>query len=914
MAVAVFRFVDSNELSGVKDASHIYSVKHSMRELNSQLNQNRTKPGVIAWLAASVALLCLPVTLAFGDCPADLDGSGEVGGSDIGLLLAQWGPGSGSADLNEDGLVSGADLGAMLGAWGWCPCEESLEFDPIHDGLEPLEPAIVEHTRDAMITRIADRARDRHAREDIVNGVPFRTYDHWLPFYWEQRVAEIEIIDRAAKGGDGLTVNFVTLDRLNPAEFRTFYASGFAGYHNNMSDFLNAGVTLVSSGPSERYPGESEYRYTAEIQNKWPEQTPLAIGDRMEIELSQFLAAPRNGRLNYYGTAMLYVVGEGIVPWYAKAKEEASTPEEQAAASFDSFPLPEHAWLGGQTTLPYQYSNEPDDRFKQMAGNISHASGHAFTVGRRLHHTDFDSGVHSEDGNPLFAEHIGKVGPRFVNTSCVACHIGNGRALPPAVGEAYNQAVIQVGRDADGNPHPILGEVLQPSTGSTPGGGGGGGDGDAFIRIEAEDFSVMSGVETEPCTDEGGGLNVGFIDSGDWMAYVDHPVDIPSTGTYLIAFRVASAIGGGTLRFEEVGGSPLHGTIDIPATGGWQSWTTVTLSVQLSEGEHRFGINAAAGGWNFNWFEILEPDGFQGGEPEDVEGSMILAAWEDVPGAFGDGSSYTLRRPVYEFTGPVPEYYSVRLAPQLVGVGLLEAIDEMTLLELADECDLDQDGISGRLRTVENPADPDRSRIGRFGARGSTASVREQIAYAMNRDMGVSSEVFPVLDGDVKPSPIEIGNEDLDLMDRYTSLLGIAARRNLLDPAALEGEVLFAAANCTACHVPTVVTGSTHPYAELRDQTIHPYTDMLLHDMGPGLADNLGDHGVSGAEWRTPALWNIGLTEGVSGGEAYLHDGRARTHEEAILWHGGEAEASKEAFRNMSAEDRAAIVAFLKSL
>ena len=192
--------------------------------------------------------------------------------------------------------------------------------------------------------------------------------------------------------------------------------------------------------------------------------------------------------------------------------------------------------------------------------------------------------------------------------------------------------------------------------------------------------------------------------------------------------------------------------------------------------------------------------------------------------------------------------------------------------------------------------------------------MREQIAYAMNRDMGVSSEVFPVLDGDVKPSPIEIANEDLDLMDRYTSLLGIAARRNLLDPAALEGEALFAAANCTACHVPTVVTGSTHPYAELRNQTIHPYTDMLLHDMGPGLADNIGDHGVSGAEWRTPALWNIGLTEGVSGGEAYLHDGRARTIEEAILWHGGEAEASKEAFRTMSAQDRAAIVAFLKSL
>ncbi|MHC4246993.1 MAG: hypothetical protein ACYSUU_09350, partial [Planctomycetota bacterium] len=217
-------------------------------------------------LLKSLAALALFASLGattHGDCPADLDGSGQVGGSDIGLLLAQWGKGSGSADLNGDGRVDGADIGAMLGAWGWCPCEEDLVFDPIHDGSEPLEPEIVEYTSDAMITRIADRARDRHAREDIVNGIPYRTYDHWLPFYWEQRVAEIEIIDRAAMGGDGLTFNFTTLDRLNPAEFRTFYATGFAGYHNNMSDFLNAGVTLVSIEPSERYPGETEYLYTA---------------------------------------------------------------------------------------------------------------------------------------------------------------------------------------------------------------------------------------------------------------------------------------------------------------------------------------------------------------------------------------------------------------------------------------------------------------------------------------------------------------------------------------------------------------------------------------------------------------------------------------------------------------------------
>ena len=101
---------------------------------------------------------------------------------------------------------------------------------------------------------------------------------------------------------------------------------------------------------------------------------------------------------------------------------------------------------------------------------------------------------------------------------------------------------------------------------------------------------------------------------------------------------------------------------------------------------------------------------------------------------------------------------------------------------------------------------------------------------------------------------------------------------------------------------------------ELRNQTIHPYTDLLLHDMGPGLADNMGENGAAGSEWRTPPLWSIGLTAGVSGGEAYLHDGRARTLEEAILWHGGEAETSKETFRNMPSADRADIIRFLKSL
>jgi CxxC motif-containing protein (DUF1111 family) len=151
-------------------------------------------------------------------------------------------------------------------------------------------------------------------------------------------------------------------------------------------------------------------------------------------------------------------------------------------------------------------------------------------------------------------------------------------------------------------------------------------------------------------------------------------------------------------------------------------------------------------------------------------------------------------------------------------------------------------------------------------------------------------------------------------MNRYVSLLGVGARRDLTNTQALRGEQLFTSASCTQCHTPTLTTSPHHPLTELRNQTIHPYTDLLLHDMGPGLADNMGEASASGAEWRTPPLWNIGFTAGVSGGEAYLHDGRARSIAEAILWHGGEGETSKQAFLGMSAADRAALVTFIKSL
>ena len=148
----------------------------------------------------------------------------------------------------------------------------------------------------------------------------------------------------------------------------------------------------------------------------------------------------------------------------------------------------------------------------------------------------------------------------------------------------------------------------------------------------------------------------------------------------------------------------------------------------------------------------------------------------------------------------------------------------------------------------------------------------------------------------------------------YSSTLAVPAQRNADDPQVARGERLFSDANCTACHIPTQQTGEHPTIPALSNQTIHPFTDLLLHDMGEGLADGLSDFGAKGSEWRTPPLWGVGLFETVNGHTNYLHDGRARNLEEAILWHGGEAESSKERFMNLTKEEREALLAFLESL
>jgi CxxC motif-containing protein (DUF1111 family) len=306
---------------------------------------------------------------------------------------------------------------------------------------------------------------------------------------------------------------------------------------------------------------------------------------------------------------------------------------------------------------------------------------------------------------------------------------------------------------------------------------------------------------------------------------------------------------------------------------------------------------------------VLQPLAAKGAAPE---GSISIGSWTTVNGTYGDGTPFTLQKPVYKFAGVTPEFYSVRLSiskPQ--GMGLLEAVDEKTIAGIAA-------GNGGRMNIVIDPQ-TGQPRMGRYGYKAGQVTLRQQIARRLNDAMSITTSIYPQADrGSEQPTVSTAANRlaDADLEDifRYYSLRAVPPRRDFRKPQIQKGETLFASAGCVKCHVPALKTGPYHPMAELRNQTIHPYTDLLLHDMGQGLADTMGEGSASGSEWRTAQLWGEGLIAPGTGGEAYLHDGRARELSEAILWHGGEAYNAKEAFRNMPAQDRTALVRFLQSL
>lgn len=310
-----------------------------------------------------------------------------------------------------------------------------------------------------------------------------------------------------------------------------------------------------------------------------------------------------------------------------------------------------------------------------------------------------------------------------------------------------------------------------------------------------------------------------------------------------------------------------------------------------------------------------------------AEGRAIIT-YRDIPGTYGDGSAFSLRQPTYTFSnlafGPLGKniLVSPRVAPAVYGLGLLEAIPESAIRAQADPGDKDGDGISGRVNHVWD-VEAGRHRLGRFGWKANQPSLRQQNAGAAAGDIGLTSMVFP--DPNCRNSQAacraahaggkhELNEQQLEKMTFYTQVLAPPARRNLNDPAVRRGEELFGASGCASCHTPRFTTRADAVVPLLSGQKITPYTDLLLHDMGDGLADGRPDFLANGREWRTPPLWGVGLVETVNKHTLFLHDGRARGFAEAILWHDGEAKASREAFRTMKKSDRAAMVAFLKSL
>jgi len=301
----------------------------------------------------------------------------------------------------------------------------------------------------------------------------------------------------------------------------------------------------------------------------------------------------------------------------------------------------------------------------------------------------------------------------------------------------------------------------------------------------------------------------------------------------------------------------------------------------------------------------------------------VQVRYDPVSFTYPDGTMIELRRPVYATDAPLGPGIALkpRIAPPMIGLGLIEAIAPDDILSHADPYDADGDGISGRAHHLGDGA------IGRFGWKATTASLLEQSALAFLNDMGLSTSVFPIAHGDcTEPQVVcrtaihgdegghpEIADDLLALVTFYTGNLAVPARRDADDPAVLAGKELFYSVGCTSCHLPKFATRADAA-PEQRNQLIWPYSDFLLHDLGPGLADPVATAGADGAEWRTQPLWGIGLTEAVNGHTFFLHDGRARSLEEAILWHGGEAEAARDAFANLDANARAKIIRFLESL
>jgi CxxC motif-containing protein (DUF1111 family) len=367
-------------------------------------------------------------------------------------------------------------------------------------------------------------------------------------------------------------------------------------------------------------------------------------------------------------------------------------------------------------------------------------------------------------------------------------------------------------------------------------------------------------------------------------------------------------------HFKDGRGAPPESEDEIPVG------LLLRVSRVSASGDH-LGADPTYGGQ-------IQPFAIPGVMPE----ARPRISYATVDDAYPDGSPLTLRTPSLTLDelayGPLAAdvQLSSRTAPVMIGLGLLETIPAERIDALADPTDADGDGISGVAAwQTDEQGEP---ALGRFGWKAEQPTVAAQSAGAFRGDIGITSSARPdedctaaqqaCADAPSGGTP-EIDDDILERVVTYASLLAVPARRAPEDPRVLRGKLLFREAGCAHCHVPSHTTGDEHPtgepaLVELRGQLIWPYTDLLLHDMGQDLADGQAVGAASGREWRTPPLWGIGLIPSVNGHQYLLHDGRARGVAEAIAWHGGEAEASRDAFLTMDAEDREALIAFVNSL
>lgn len=341
----------------------------------------------------------------------------------------------------------------------------------------------------------------------------------------------------------------------------------------------------------------------------------------------------------------------------------------------------------------------------------------------------------------------------------------------------------------------------------------------------------------------------------------------------------------------------------------------------------------------------------------------VYLSYERTTVTYDDGTSVELKKPIFEvenpYDAPGETKQSTNITSNLLqddvlmgwrngmpvfGLGLLEAIPEAAILALADADDSNGDGISGRPNWVfdaikDRNGDDNPVSLGRFGWKANTPSVRVQSLGALRGDIGITNLLFPdesvagtslhdsyltrtgfVDTGEDENGEPEVDQAFSDAVVFYAETLAVPARRNVDDADVREGARLFASINCSGCHTPSFTTktsgdiGGSDIIDSLKGQVIYPFTDMLLHDMGDDLADGRPDFLANGNEWRTRPLWGLGLTQTVNPQAGFLHDGRAATVEEAILWHGGEAQNSQEAFMALSKTERDQLVSFLMSL